>query len=205
MSSQINLDRMKHQKRGLILLAILSILFIITASITLGVILAYYGIASEIHCDKLNPNLSHSIIESKCLGIPNNNTHIIVQITNCDDKTNIGYIVPQYNEKFAISNKCWYSAGDVYCNQFNKSNLLLDSNMTISYNQPMGVTMWNNYIDCINNKNQLYNTANWMWLYNITIGLVSAYFISFFLLNLKSYIKDLIQEASSTHTQSRIP
>lgn len=122
---------------------------------------AYKSFSVSIDCTPLNPNLAYPIINTNC--IANNETQVLVQITNCDGIKDAGYLIPSNNKTtFKTIQTCWYSSGDVDCTTLT-SNSLTNSNMTVSYSLPIEQKMWNNYQDCFRNKERLSVIADSYW------------------------------------------
>jgi hypothetical protein len=138
-------------------------LFVMATAFTVFITLigAYKKISWDIDCNPLNPNLPYPIFNTDCIAY--NGTQVLVQIINCKDLKDVGFLIsPNNKTSFKTTQSCWYSSGDVNCTMLT-SNTLKMSNMTVSYSLPVEVKMWNSYEACLRNKQYLSDYADGCW------------------------------------------
>lgn len=135
----------------------------------------YNGIGYSIVCEPLKASINYSIISTNCIS---NNTQVLVEIVNCKDINSVGFLIEK-QVNFTFKKTCWYKSKDVDCNQL-KSDTIYDSNMTVVYDSPLEIQMWNNYIACLNFQRELFSVGN--TLFGPLLGLSLFFMLILFLL-----------------------
>jgi hypothetical protein len=142
------------------LIPLVSSPFVFMFIVSITIIANNHIIASEFNCELQNPNVTYSIIQSTCIS---NNTQILVQISNCPDIKDSGLLIPNdYTFNFTTTTVCWYDA-NFDCNLL-QSNTIIESNITVSYQLPLAMKMWNNYQYCLRKINRLRDNIVFIFL-----------------------------------------
>jgi hypothetical protein len=150
----------------------------------------YYAIGNNIVCEPLTAPINYSIISTNCIS---NNTKVLVEIINCKDINSVGFTIEK-DLNFTFKKTCWYKSNDVECDKL-KSDNVYASNMTVVYDAPLEIQMWNNYISCLNFQRELFSMGNSFFAPMLVSGL-------FVLLIVAIYTKNPCKPVGATVTSN---
>lgn len=138
----------------------------------------YYAIGNNIVCEPLTAPINYSIISTNCIS---NNTKVLVEIVNCPDINNVGFTIEKQDD-FTFKKTCWYKSNEVECGEL-KSDNVYASNMTVVYESPLEIQMWNNYISCLNFQRELFSFGISLFAPLLAMGAFSMVIVALYTKN----------------------